>query len=113
MSFIVQYDRTIEHIVKLCPQPDKFAHTYAGLGIWVLAALVLRRPLASIWPLLTVVAFELGNEYMDFLAHGSWRWHDTLRDMAATWFWPLLLTVMLRAVPSLTGGPRRRMRWYQ
>jgi hypothetical protein len=112
MSFLDQYERTIEHLVKLCPQPDKFAHTYAGLTIWLLAAIVLRKPLGSIWPLVVVLAAELGNEYIDFLTYGSWRWHDTLRDMAATWFWPTVLMLAIRAFPHLLRATKGRAKWY-
>ena len=113
MSFLEQYEQAVDRVVKLCPHPDKFAHTYAGLGIWVLAALIMRRPITSIWPLVAVVLFEVGNEYIDFLNHGSWRWHDTLGDMAATWFWPVTLMLLMRAAPSLTRPLKGRARWYR
>ncbi|MEJ2458226.1 MAG: hypothetical protein P8Y58_08790 [Novosphingobium sp.] len=103
MDFFQRYEQAIGWVVSLCPAPDKFAHTYAGLTIWLLAALLFRRPLRSAWPLLTVIGFELVNEAIDRVAHGSWLWHDTLRDMAATWFWPLVLVTCLRLFPFLSG----------
>lgn len=101
MDFISRYERTIIWIVSICPAPDKFAHTYAGLAIWVGAALLLRRSLRSPLPLALVVLAELGNEVIDRFAHGSWLWRDTLGDMTATWFWPVLLTCLLRWKPAL------------
>ena len=95
MEMAQLYERGIGWIVGHCPQPDKFAHTYAGLIIWLLAMIVIRRP-RSIVPLLTVLVVETANECVDRVAHGSWMWSDTLGDMAATWFWPVVLTAWLR-----------------
>jgi hypothetical protein len=107
MEFLLWYERTISWIVSHCPdQPDKFAHTFAGLGIWLAAGLLLRKPLRSPWPLLAVIAFEVGNEVIDRLAHGSWRLPDTTRDLAATWFWPFVLFACLRLFPWLSGPNR-------
>lgn len=102
MDVFQRYERTIEWIVHHCPEPDKFAHTYAGIGLWVLSGLILRRPLSSLLSLVPVVALELANEAMDRMAHGAWHWHDTLGDMAATWFWPFALCLCLRSFPSLS-----------
>ncbi len=107
MNFFQQYEAAIAWIVHLCPQPDKFAHTYAGLLIWLLSGLILRRPLWSIWTLVPVVVLELANEMVDRVAHGSWTWHDTWRDMAATWFWPFVLVACLQLFPALTGRRRQ------
>lgn len=87
-------------IVAHCGGSDKFAHTYIGLSIWLVGALVLRKSRIRFEAaLLLVVAIELANECVDRVAHGSWMWPDTLGDMAATWFWPALLTVSLRCFP--------------
>ncbi|MBW4329679.1 hypothetical protein KY084_02165 [Stakelama sp. CBK3Z-3] len=106
MTFPQRYEQAIIWIVSLCPAPDKFAHTYAGLLLWLIAALVMRKPLRSPWPLLVVFVLEGANEGMDRISHGSWQWHDTLRDMAATWFWPVVLTAALRWIPFLTQSRR-------
>ncbi|MCJ2180385.1 hypothetical protein [Novosphingobium album (ex Hu et al. 2023)] len=103
MNFFLRYEQAINWIVGLCPQPDKFAHTYAGLLIWLFAGLALRRPLHSVWTLVPVVVLELANEMVDRITHGSWAWHDTLRDMAATWFWPFVLLTCFRLFPVLTS----------
>ena len=95
MELVHTYEQGIGWIVGHCPQPDKFAHTYAGLVIWLLAMIVVRRP-RSMLPLGAVVLLELANECVDRLAHGSWMWSDTLGDIAATWFWPAILTAWLR-----------------
>jgi hypothetical protein len=101
MDFPSRYEAAIGWIVARCPAPDKFAHCYAGLLIWVAAALILRRPLRSSRPVAVVVLAEVVNEVIDRFAHGAWLWRDTLGDAAATWFWPVLLTGLLRWVPRL------------
>lgn len=106
MDVFHRYEQAIGWIVSLCPQPDKFAHTYAGLGIWLFSGLLLRKPLSSLITLTPVIALEIANECMDRVAHGSWEWHDTLRDMAATWFWPVVLCFCLRLFPTLAGTRR-------
>lgn len=103
MNFFQRYEAVIGWIVGLCPAPDKFAHTYAGLLIWVLSAVILRRPLYSARTLAPVVALEMANELVDRIAHGSWDLPDTMGDMAATWFWPVALFACLRLFPRLTG----------
>jgi hypothetical protein len=101
MNFAKQYELVISWVVGHCPYPDKFAHSYAGCAIWLVAAIVLNKPLRSIWPLAVVVAAEVGNECIDRIAHGSWMWPDTLGDAAATWFWPVVITLALRQFPRL------------
>lgn len=96
MDIADRYEHVISLIVSYCPAPDKFAHTYAGLTIWLLTAACLRTSLRSLVPLAAVIAAEVANEIVDRVAHGSWMWHDTLGDAAATWFWPIVLTVALR-----------------
>jgi hypothetical protein len=99
------YEHVIEHIVSFCPAPDKFAHVFAGMTIWLGAGVLLRKPLSTLLPLCIVVALEVGNEIVDYYAHGGWQWHDTLGDAAATWFWPIVLFTALNACPWL--GRRR------
>jgi len=96
MNFPQTYEHVISWIVRQCPEPDKFAHTYAGLTIWVLSAGLARKSLKSWFPVCMVALLEAANECVDRAANGSWRWHDTLGDVAATLFWPLLITLLLR-----------------
>lgn len=103
MELVHQYERLISWIVSQCPSPDKFAHTYAGLSIWLLAAMIMRRKLSTPAPFLVVALAEGINEYVDRLAHGSWNWPDTLGDIAATLFWPLAIMLALRLRPAIRG----------
>jgi hypothetical protein len=101
MTFLQRYEFCIGWIVSHCGGSDKFAHVFFGLGLWLIFALVLRRPLRSPIPLAGVLALELVNECVDRIAYHSWRLPDTLGDIAATLFWPSVLTLLLRARPAL------------
>lgn len=85
--------------------PDTVLHIHAGLAVLVLARLVTRRSLGSIVPISIVALAELGNEVMDRLIYGSWRWPDTLSDIAHTMFWPMVICIGVRLSPLL---PARR-----
>ena len=102
MEWIAQaYHAEVEHIVVSSGLGDKFFHTNVGLLIWIGAALVFRRSLRSTLPLAIVVVAEISNEILDRIAVGSWRWSDTLCDMAVTWFWPVVLTMLFHALGKL------------
>lgn len=89
------YERWVGYWVDHAGAPDKFVHTYVGVIIWLLTALVLRKPLRHWLPLLAVFAAEAGNETIDRITHGSWQWHDTLRDYLATIAIPVVLSLAL------------------
>ena len=75
---------------------DSLLHVHAGMVILLLARLATRRSLSTPWPLLVVCAAEFANELLDRLHYGSWRWSDTLGDVANTLFWPTMLCLGLR-----------------
>lgn len=81
--------------------PDTILHIHAGLAVLMLARVVTRRSLGSLVPLSVVVAAEAFNEIMDRLYYGSWRWTDTLGDVANTVFWPLVICLGIRLRPLL------------
>jgi hypothetical protein len=80
---------------------DTILHIHAGLAVLMLARVVTRRSLGSLVPLSVVVAAEAFNEIMDRLYYGSWRWTDTLGDIANTLFWPLVICLGIRLRPLL------------
>jgi hypothetical protein len=75
---------------------DTLLHVHAGMAILILTRVVTRRSLATPLPLTVVAAAEAANEIMDRLHYGSWRWDDTLSDIANTMFWPTVLFIGLR-----------------
>jgi hypothetical protein len=85
--------------------PDTILHIHAGMAVLLLARLLTRKSLGSLVPLAFVVVAELGNEIMDRLHYGSWRWPDTSMDVLNTLLWPAVLSLAIRLRPPVT---RRR-----
>lgn len=75
-------------------------HIHAGLLILLVARVVTGRPLGSFIPFTAVLALELLNEAIDRINMGSWRWDDTLSDIAHTLFWPFVLSLAIRLSPT-------------
>lgn len=74
-------------------------HIHGGLLILLLTRLVTGRQLGSFIPFAAVLTLELLNEVMDRINHGSWRWEDTIGDLASTLFWPFVLSLAIRLRP--------------
>ena len=81
--------------------PDTLLHVHAGLALLMLTRLLTGRSLGSFVPLLPVIAGEIFNEVMDRLHFGSWRWSDTLVDIANTLFWPTIICLGTRLRPMI------------
>jgi hypothetical protein len=60
--------------------PDTVLHIHAGMAVLLIARVMTRRSLGTLVPLSIVALAELGNELMDRLYFGSWRWPDTIGD---------------------------------
>ena len=86
---------------------DSLLHIHAGMAILLLTRLATGRSLGSFVPLTVVAAAEFANEVLDRLHFGSWRWADTLSDVANTLFWPTVICLAVRLRP-LIEKPRRR-----
>lgn len=95
MQLVYDYHGMIDWIVNRSGESDKFVHVQVGLIIWSMTALVTGRRQGSALPLAVVLLAEIGNEIMDRLYVGNWNWPDTVGDAAATWAWPILLTIFL------------------
>lgn len=81
--------------------PDTILHIHAGMALLMLARLITRRSFGTFIPLTVVVAGEAFNEIMDRLNYGSWRWDDTLLDIANTMFWPTVICLGVRLRPMI------------
>ena len=81
--------------------PDTVLHIHAGLAVLMLARVVTGRSLGSFVPWSIVLLAELGNEVMDRLIYDSWRWPDTLNDIAHTMFWPTAICLGVRLRPLI------------
>ena len=76
---------------------EAWLHVHAGLLIFFAAALLFRRRMRSVIPVVLVWAFALGNELIDAFsptpAPSGW---EVAADIANTVFWPTLLFLLAR-----------------
>lgn len=70
-------------------------HVHLGLAIWLIAALLMRRPLRDWRPLAVLAILQALNELGDRLFFGVWR-ADTLWDVLTTLFWPAAIMLVAR-----------------
>jgi hypothetical protein len=75
-------------------------HVHVGLGVFLLAALIFRRPLSSPIPVAAVILAALAGETLDMWddvrSLGYWRWQASVGDVVNTIFWPLVLWALAR-----------------
>ena len=83
---------------------DTILHIHAGLAVLLAARVVTRRSLGTWMPLTVVAAAELTNEVLDRLHYDSWRWTDTIPDVANTLFWPAVICLAVRLRPLVVRG---------
>ena len=95
------YHSFIEWIGDGTGLPDTILHIHAGMAVLMLARLATRRSLGSFIPYSVVVLAECGNELMDRLECGAWRWPDTTSDLINTLFWPTVICLGVRLRPML------------
>ena len=102
----------IEHAVQISHDS---LHLIVGVLVWLVLALVSRRPITSWIPWLWVLAFILWNETVDLWTE---RWPDAgmqygegAKDVALTMLLPTVLMLAARARPDLfRAGPTKRHR---
>lgn len=75
---------------------EDLLHVHAGLLIFVVSALVLKKKMRSPVPLALVIAFALLNEVIDHLAGGPQGALEPYVDFANTVFWPTILFLAAR-----------------
>lgn len=75
---------------------EDLLHVHAGLLIFVVAALVLRRKMRSPAPLIVVVVFAAANELLDWFGDEPASPLEPYVDFANTVFWPAVLFVLAR-----------------
>jgi hypothetical protein len=75
-------------------------HVYVGMTVFLLAALVFRRPLRSWLPLLAVFVVAALVEAVDLrddlATRGRLRWIASTHDLINTMFWPAVLMFLAR-----------------
>ena len=96
MNLVLLYEGATRWLGEETGASDSLLHVHAGMAILLLSRVLTGRSLATPIPFLTVCAFAAGNEILDRINHGLWRWPDTLGDLVNTIFWPLILMLGLR-----------------
>lgn len=102
MDPITAYKELTDTIEAVTGLSRPMLHLHAGMAIYVVTQAFLRERRGSVVALGMVALAELGNEAMNRLYWGSWRWSDTLGDIVTTLFWPSL---------CLAVSAYRRRRW--
>ena len=90
MSPSSTYNSLKDGVRALSGLPDGALHLIAGLGTYLVANALIRRPHSPL-PLLMVLATEGVNELSDRLIHGSWRLENTMYDVVMTVALPLTI----------------------
>lgn len=87
-------------------------HVLIGVLVWLLIALLLRKPAASRPPMLVLLGLIALNELVDLWVE---RWPDkamqygeSAKDTVLTMALPVLLFALIRVRPLLFAGPRLR-----
>lgn len=104
MDIFAAYVDLINQSLHLIGMTHAMAHVHGGLAIYLGVQTLLRTRRASAIALQAVLGAELVNEILERGYYGSWRWHDTLGDIAMTMLWPTALYLLSRY---------RRARWEQ
>lgn len=95
-SVVAAYGGAKAWLIAYTGAAEDLLHVHAGLLIFVVAALVLRRKMRSPIPLALVAFFAVLNEVFDWLAGGSYRALEPYVDIVNTMFWPTLLFLLAR-----------------
>lgn len=103
MDLPQDYIAAMDSLTRLCGTTHAMMHVHIGLAIYLGVQFLLRDRRASYFALMTVLFLELLNEAIERLHYGSWRWEDTLSDIALSTFWPAAITAL---------GRYRRHRWH-
>ncbi len=101
MWFAERYHQFIQWIGDGTGLPDTVLHIHAGLAVLMLARIASGRSLGTFVPLSVVACAEFANEVMDRVTYHSWRWPDTISDVAHTLFWPTVICLGVRLRPLL------------
>ena len=72
-------------------------HIYAGLAVFLVAAMLIRRPGRAWWALLAVALVAVGAELLDLrddLRSGEMQWSASAHDILNTMFWPAVVATL-------------------
>ena len=94
---VAAYYGEAKRVIETCTgASQELLHVHAGLLIFVLASLVLRKKFRSPIPLALVTLFALLNELVDWINGPPAASFEPYWHIANTVFWPCLLFVLAR-----------------
>jgi hypothetical protein len=94
--FVAAYGSAKAWLIDYTGAAENLLHVHAGLLIFVVSALVLKKKMRSPVPLALVAAFAVLNEVIDQLAGGAQEPFEPYVDFANTVFWPTVLFLVAR-----------------
>ena len=95
MEIVQLYKSMIDVIVERAGSAD-LLHVHVGMAIYLATLMVIRNRRGGMIALQMVLAAELGNEVMDWLAASPrWTWADTINDFVLTLLWPTAFTAVV------------------
>lgn len=75
---------------------EALMHVHVGLIIFVLTALLMRRRMASTWPLAAVAMLAVLNEVVDYVGPSPSSLSQSAADFINTVLWPAVLFLLAR-----------------
>lgn len=75
---------------------ENLVHVHAGLAIFVVTALLLRKRMRSWIPLAVVIALAVLNEAVDYFYGIKWDYMSSGMDLINTILWPIVLFLLAR-----------------
>jgi len=111
MTYWHQGKLFIEHLVTI---DHDALHLMVGMLLWLVLAILMRRPVTSWYPWLWTFAFILWNEAVDLWTE-VWpdpgqQYGEGVKDLVVTMFVPTVMMIAARARPDLfrAGAARKR-----
>lgn len=95
-SFLARYAEAKSSLGDKLGATEALLHVHVGLLIFVVTALLLRRRMASAWPVAVVAALAVLNEVVDFCGPSPAPYWRSGLDILNTIFWPAVLFVLAR-----------------
>jgi hypothetical protein len=93
--FVINYGLAKVWLINVTGASEPLLHVHAGLLIFVLAAVLLRRRIGSWTPIALVTLLGVGNEIVDCLGPNPTTARESVIDLANTVFWPAILFAIM------------------
>lgn len=90
MDLVSAYTQFSQDTVDVTGLSRPMLHLLAGLVIYLPGRLFFGGGRGSLIAIFLVLQAELGNELLNMLHYGSWRWPDTIADVSLTLLGPVM-----------------------